>query len=130
MSKGRCVDCGYLSRQDPRDGSWVTLTEFQRQQLAQGRYVDEALACYVSAPDFTQAGICCIIDCAFYIRRTPEASPQQHMNYQDVIDSREAYKKELKGYRWERWILAGITIMFTTAAVIVAALIGSGHILS
>ena len=96
--------------------------------------MDETLACYVSAPDFTQAGIRRIIDCPFYIRRTLGRSPQEHLDMQEILDARRQAREDAAEARdslqRHMWGTAAMTTAIMVAAVIVAALIGRGLIFS
>ena len=130
MSKGRCVDCGFFTRQRVNDGSLLTLGEYERANYSEDSgQLDSMLRCYMEFEGFAWEQVRETIDCPFYMRRIPNLSPVEHLEMQQVLEARQQAAQAAASQRREARIIATITITLTVAAVIVAALIGRGLIL-
>jgi len=114
------VDCGFLARRRVRDGAVVTLTEFERGQLAQ-RYLDEAMVCFAEFDGFRWDGVRVTITCPFYMQRVLGRSPSEHFAIQGILN------EQRRALRFTIAVSVGMGLL-TIAAVIVAALIGRGAI--
>ena len=125
MGTARCVDCGYVVERRARDGAFTALTELQRGEVAR-RYLDETLICFVEFEGFTWDKVRETIECPFYMRRIPGLSPVEHIEMQQILESRQQADQAAASQRREARIIATITITLTVAAVIVGALIGRG----
>lgn len=134
----RCVDCGFLGKKNYEDRTFAPLTEMQRLQLIEStRPIGETLACFLEADPFDPSRVNLTISCPVYMRRVPNASPQEHMEMQQVLDARreaqEARHEAIQETRAARasqrrdtWIIGGLTMIVVLAGSILAALIGRG----